>query len=67
MLSLILLFLDFTLFILSFIFIILDMKHYENDRYSNLKGNELPKRSSQSLLFSLLALMLAVIVSLTYY
>ena len=67
MLTLILLILNFTLFMLGFIFIILDIKNYTDNRYSNLKGNELPKRSSQSLLFSLLALVLAVVVSLAYY
>jgi hypothetical protein len=67
MLTLILLILNFTLFILGFIFIILDLKNYTENRYSNLKGNELPKLSSRSLLFSLLALILAVVVSLAYY
>ena len=67
MLALILLFLDFILFLLSFIFIILDINNYKSNRYANLKGNELSKRSSQSLLFSLLALILAVIASLTYF
>jgi len=67
MLTLILLFLDFGLFMLSFIFIILDINNYQSNRYSDLKENELPKRSSQSLLFSLLAVVLAVIVSLAYY
>ncbi len=66
MLALILLFLGFVLFLLSFIFIILDIKNYENNRYKDLKVNELPKRSSQSLLFGLLALLIAVITSLTY-
>ena len=67
MLTVILLFLNFTLFILGFIFIILDLKNYTENRYSNLKGNELPKRSSKSLLFSLVALLLAVVISLAYY
>lgn len=66
MLTLILLFLGFALFLLSFIFIMLDIKNYKNNRYKDLKGNELPKRSSQSLLFGLLALVLAVITSLGY-
>ena len=67
MLTLILLFLEFILFVLSFIFLILDIKNYKENRYEDLKSNELPKRSSQSLLFSLLALVLAVITSLGYY
>ena len=66
MLALILLFLGFVLFMLSFIFIILDIENYKSNQYENLKGNELSKRSSQSLLFGLLALLLAVIISLTY-
>ena len=66
MLTLILFFLGFALFLLSFIFIILDIKNYKSNQYENLKGNELPKRSSQSLLFGLLALFIAVITSLTY-
>ena len=66
MLALILLFLGFVLFMLSFIFITLDIENYKSNRYENLKGNELSKRSSQSLLFGLLALLLAVIISLTY-
>lgn len=66
MLSLILLFLDVALFILSFTFIILDMKNYQENRYENMQTTELPKRSKYSLLFGLLALVLAVIISLTY-
>ncbi len=66
MLALILLFLNFVLFILSFTFIILDIKNHKSNRYENLKENELSKRSSQSLAFGLLALLLAVIISLTY-
>lgn len=66
MLTLILLFLVFALFLLSFIFIMLDIKNYENNRYKDLKENELPKRSSQSLLFGLLALVLAIFTSLAY-
>jgi ABC-type Fe3+ transport system permease subunit len=66
MLVLILLFLEFILFTLSFIFIILDIKNYKENRYEDLKSNELPKRSSQSLLFSLLSIVVAVITSLAY-
>lgn len=66
MLNLILLFLDVALFILSFAFIILDIKNYKENRYEGLQTTELPKRSKFSLLFSLLALVIAVIISLTY-
>lgn len=67
MLVLILIFLEFVLFMLSFIFIILDIKNYRENRYEDLKANKLPKRSSQSLMFSLLGLVVAVITSLAYY
>jgi hypothetical protein len=66
MLALILLFLDVALFILSFTFLILDIKNYQENRYEDLKTTELPKRSKFSLLLSLLALVLAVIISLSY-
>ncbi len=64
MLDLILLFLNFPLFMFSFIFLILDMKNYKENKYKDLATNKLPKRSSYSLLFGLLALILAVIISL---
>lgn len=64
MLDLILLFLNFPLFMLSFIFLILDMKNYKENKYKDLATNKLPKQSSYSLLFGLLALILAVIISL---
>ena len=67
MFVLILIFLEFILFTLSFIFIILDIKNYKENRYEDLKSNELPKRSSQSLLFSLLSIVVAIIASLAYY
>jgi hypothetical protein len=67
MFVLILLVLEALLFVFSFVFLILDLKNYKANKYENLKSNELPKRSSQSLLFSLLALVLAVITSLAYY
>ncbi|MFX1427733.1 MAG: hypothetical protein ACFFBE_14865 [Promethearchaeota archaeon] len=67
MIWIILLFLDMALFLLSFVYIILDMKNYENNRYEDLKANKLPKFSSRSFLFSLLALVVAVINSLAYY
>jgi len=67
MFVLILLILEVLLFIFSFVFLILDLKNYKVNQYEELKSNKLPKRSSQSLLFSLLALVLAVITSLAYY
>ncbi|KKN67849.1 hypothetical protein LCGC14_0457290 [marine sediment metagenome] len=67
MFNLILLFFDFTLFILSFAFIILDAKNHQENLYKDLKNNKLPKRSSYGLLFSFLALILAIVISLGYY
>ena len=66
MFNLILLFIDFTLFILSFVFIVLDLKSYKEEKNVELKGTVLPKRSKYALLFGLLALILAVIISLGY-
>jgi len=64
MLDLILLFLNFALFTLSFVFVILDIKNYTENKYKDLDTNKLPKLSSRSLLFGLLALIIAVIISL---
>jgi hypothetical protein len=66
MLNLIFLFLDFTMFILSFVFIILDLKSYQHEKNEELKGTVITKRSRFALLFGLLALILAVIISLGY-
>lgn len=66
MLNLILLFIDFTLFILSFAFIIFDIKSYKLEKNEEKKGTVIPKRSRFALLFGLLALVLAVIISLGY-
>ena len=63
MLNIILLSLDFVLFVLSFVYIILDIKNYQEDRYKDLEKNQLPKMSSRGLLFGLLALIFAVIFS----
>lgn len=63
MLDLILLFLNFGLFTLSFIFVILDIRNYNENKYKDLETNKLPKLSSRSLLFGLLALIIAVIIS----
>ena len=62
--NLILLFLNFTLFMLSFVFVILDIRNYSENKYKDLGTNKLPKSSSYSLLFGLLALILAVVNSL---
>ena len=67
MFVLILLVLEALLFVLSFVFIILDIKNYKENQYEDLKSNELSKRSSQSLLFSLLSIVVAIIASLAYY
>jgi hypothetical protein len=66
MLNLIFLFIDFTLFILSFVFIILDLRSYKLEKNEEQKGTIIPKRSRFALLFGLLALVLAVIISLGY-
>jgi len=63
MLDLILLFLNFALFTLSFVFVLLDIKNYTENKYKDLDTNKLPKLSSRSLLFGLLALIIAVIIS----
>jgi hypothetical protein len=64
MLDLILLFLNFPLFLLSFIFVILDIRNYQENKYKDLGTNKLPKRSAYGLACGLLALVLAVIISL---
>ena len=63
MLDIILLFLNFALFTLSFVFVILDIRNYQENKYKDLATNKLPKMSSRSLLFGLLALILAVFIS----
>ncbi|MHA2185837.1 MAG: hypothetical protein ACXAAI_12660 [Promethearchaeota archaeon] len=54
---------DFALFILSFVFIILDIKNYTENRYADMETTKIPKKSSYGLLCGLLALILAVIAS----
>lgn len=63
MFNIILLSIDFVLLVLSFVYIILDIKNYQEDRYKDLETNQIPKISSRGLLFGLLALILAVIIS----
>ncbi len=66
MFDLILLVIDFILFILSFTYLFLDLGSYKGEKGKNLKGTFIPKRSKYALLFGLLALLLAVINSLFY-
>ncbi len=66
MIDIILLFLDLTLFLLSFVYLIRDAKSYEGEETSEFKSNVLPKHSQYALMFGLLALVLAVVNSLFY-
>jgi hypothetical protein len=66
MFNLILLFINFTLFILSFVYIILDLKSYKREKNEDFKATVLPKQSKRALLFGLLALILAIIISIGY-
>lgn len=66
MFDIILLFIDTILFILSFVFVILDIKTYEGEEKEALKGTLIPKKSRFALIFGLLALILAVLNSLFY-
>ena len=62
MFDIILLFIDITLFVLSFVFVILDIKSYEGEKKEALKGTIIPKHSRYALLFGLLALIVAVLL-----
>ena len=64
MFTIILLVIDFILFILSFVFVILDIKTYKESKNQQNIARKFPKRSAYSLMFGLLALILAVIISL---
>jgi hypothetical protein len=66
MLNLILLFLIITLFLLSFIFLILDLESYQKEKNVDSKRTLIPKRSRYALLFGLLALVSSVILSIGY-
>ena len=66
MFDLILLSINFALFVSSFIFVIIDFKSYVGEKNEALKGTFIPKRSRYALLFGLLALILAVLNSLFY-
>ncbi len=66
MLVLILLFFDITLFLLSFIFLILDVDSYQNETNEDFKRTLIPKRSRYALLFGLLALVISVMMSIGY-
>jgi len=66
MLNLIFLFIDITLFVLSFAYLFLDLESYRKEKNEELKSTVIPKRSRFALLFGLLALVVAVITSLGY-
>jgi hypothetical protein len=66
MLNLILLFLIIALFVLSFIFLILDLESYQKEKNEDSKRTYIPKRSRYALLFGLLALVTSVILSIGY-
>jgi len=66
MFNLILLSIDIILFILSFVYLILDLKSFQEEKNEDLKSTVLPKKSRFALLFGLLALVLAVFISLGY-
>ena len=66
MLNLIFLFLIITLFVLSFIFLILDLENYQKEKNEDSKRTYIPKRSRYALLFGLLALVTSVILSIAY-
>ena len=66
MFTIILLVIDFILFILSFVFIILDIKTYKESKNQQRIEKKFPKRSAYSLMFALLALILAVVISLGF-
>ncbi len=66
MLNLILLFLIIALFLLSFIYLILDLESYQLEKNEDSKRTFIPKRSRYALLFGLLALVSSVILSIGY-
>ena len=66
MFNLILLFINFTLFVLSFVYLILDLKSYKQEKNEDFKATVIPKRSKFALIFGLLALILSIIISLGY-
>jgi len=66
MFDLILLFIDIILFILSFTYLFLDLESYQREKNEDSKSTVIPKRSRFALLFGLLALVVAVIISIGY-
>ena len=66
MFNLILLFVDIILFILSFAYLFLDIESYRREKNEDSKSTVIPKRSRFALLFGLLALIVAVIISIGY-
>ncbi len=66
MIDIILLFVGVFFFLLTFVFLLLDIKNYEAEKNSGFKSNLLSKHSQYALLFGLLALVIAVLNSLFY-
>jgi hypothetical protein len=66
MLDLILLFFNVILFVLSFVFLFLDLESYQKEKNEDSKRMFIPKRSKYALLFGLLALVVSVIISIGY-
>ncbi|MDX1797134.1 MAG: hypothetical protein R3255_00655 [Candidatus Lokiarchaeia archaeon] len=54
------------MFVLSFIFLILDLENYQKEKNEDSKRTYIPKRSRYALLFGLLALVTSVILSIAY-
>ena len=66
MFNIILLFIDFIFFLLSIIFVILDVKSYQQEKNEDFNSTAIPKWSKYALLSGLLSLLVAVILSLGY-
>lgn len=66
MLNLILSIIDITLFVLSFAYLFLDLQSYRREKNEDSKSTVIPKRSRFALLFGLLALIVAVVLSIGY-
>ncbi len=66
MFDIILLFLGFIFFLLTFAFLIVDIKSYETEQNQDFKSTVLSKHSQYALLLGLLALVVAVLNSLFY-
>jgi hypothetical protein len=66
MFNIILLFIDFIFFLLSIVFLILDIKSYEREKNEDFISTAIPKKSKFALLFGLFSLLVAVILSIGY-